>query len=73
MEEIWNLRNINLFHGITPVQMDEVLTAMPVTSYREHEFVFMAGDDADCVYIVQVGTVKVSYIDLNGEEKILNI
>lgn len=73
MEEIWNLRNANLFRGLTPTQMDEVLQTMPVASYRKNEFIFMAGDVADSVYIVQIGTVKVSYVDLNGEEKILNI
>lgn len=73
MEEIWNLRNVHLFKGLTTAQMDDVLKIMPVVSYRKHEFVFMAGDAADCLYIVQVGTVKVSYVDLNGEEKIINI
>ncbi|MGJ3241276.1 MAG: Crp/Fnr family transcriptional regulator [Anaerolineae bacterium] len=73
MEEIWNLRNVRLFNGLDALEMDEVLKTMPVSSYRKNEFVFMAGDIADCVYIVQVGTVKVSYVDLNGEEKILNI
>ena len=73
MEEIWNLRNVNLFKGLVPAQMDEVISTMPVASYRKNEFIFMAGDDADCLYIVQVGTVKVSYVDLNGEEKIINI
>lgn len=73
MEEIWNLRNVHLFQGLTPAQRDEILKTMPVTSYRKNEFVFMAGDAADCIYVVQVGAVKVSYVDLNGEEKILNI
>lgn len=73
MEEIWNLRNVHLFQGLGPGEMDEILKMMPVTSHRKDEFIFMAGDPADCVYIVQLGTVKVSYVDLNGEEKILNI
>lgn len=53
--------------------MDEVLRIMPVASYRKNEYIFMAGDDADALFIVQVGTVKVAYVDLNGEEKILSI
>lgn len=73
MEEIWNLRDVHLFQGLTPTQRDEILKTMPVTSYHKNEFVFMAGDTADCLYVVQVGTVKVSYVDLNGEEKILNV
>lgn len=73
MEEIWNLRNARLFQGLTPSQMDEVLNIIPVMSFRKNEYIFMAGDDADALYVVQVGTVKVAYVDMNGEEKILNI
>jgi len=73
MEEIWNLRQVHLLQGLTPPQMDEVLRIMPVTSFRKNEYIFMAGDDADALYVVQVGTVKVAYVDLNGEEKILSI
>lgn len=73
MEEIWSLRNVHLFRGLSPQEMDKILKTMPVTSYQKNEFIFMTGDHADCVFIVQLGTVKVSYVDLNGEEKILNI
>lgn len=73
MEEIWNLRHVNLFQGLTSTQMEDVLRIMPVASFRKGEYIFMAGDDADALYVVQVGTVKVAYVDLSGEEKILSI
>ncbi|MBZ0277754.1 MAG: Crp/Fnr family transcriptional regulator [Anaerolineae bacterium] len=73
MDEIWNLRHVDLFQGLSAAQMDDMLKTMPMANYRKHEFIFMAGDTADCVYLVQAGTIKVSYVDLNGEEKILNI
>lgn len=73
MQEIWNLRNAHLFKGLSPAQMDDVVKSMPVRSFRKNEYIFMAGDDADALYVVQVGTVKVAYVDLNGEEKILDI
>lgn len=73
MEEIWNLRQVHLLQGLTPLQMDEVLRIMPVASFRKNEYIFMAGDEADALYVVQLGTVKVAYVDLNGEEKILDI
>lgn len=73
MEELWSLRRVQLFQGLSPAQMDEVLRIMPVASYRKNEYIFMAGDDADALFIIQVGTVKVAYVDLNGEEKILSI
>jgi CRP-like cAMP-binding protein len=73
MEEIWNLRNVHLFRGLSPTQMDEIIKMMPVNSYRKGEYVFMAGEVADKLYVLQVGTVKISYVDLNGDEKVLNI
>lgn len=73
MQEIWNLRNVHLFDGLTPAQMDEILRIMPVRSYRKDEYLFLAGDVAGCLYILQVGMVKISFIDGNGDEKILNI
>jgi hypothetical protein len=73
MEEIWNLRNVHLLRGLSPTQMDEIIKMMPVNSYRKGEFVFMAGEVADKLYVLQVGTVKISYVDLNGDEKVLNI
>lgn len=73
MQEIWNLRKVNLLTGLSSLQMDEVVRTMPMTHFRKHEHIFMAGDEADALYIVQDGTVKVAYVDQNGEEKILNL
>ncbi len=41
--------------------------------YRAGEILFHTGDIADSLYLIQVGLVKVSYISLNGDEKILSI
>lgn len=73
MKQVWNLRGANLFHGLSPSQIDEIVKQLPTRNFLRHEYVFMAGDDADALYIIQVGTIKVAYVDLNGEEKILDI
>lgn len=67
------MRGINLFSELTGDQIDEALKLAPPKSYRKGEYIFLAGEDADALYILQLGTVKVSYIALNGEEKVLNI
>ncbi len=72
-QEIWNLRDARLFDQLTPEEMEQVLEVMPAYSYRAGEYVFYAGEVADSLFVLQVGTVKVSYINLNGDEKILNI
>lgn len=71
--EIWNLRDARLFDALTPDEMEQVLEVMPTYSYRAGEYVFYTGEVAESLFILQVGTVKVSYINLNGDEKILNI
>ena len=73
MEEFWNMRGINLFDGLTGEEIEEVLELAPPRSYRKGEYIFLTGDDADALYILELGTVKVSYVTLNGDEKVLNI
>jgi len=67
------MRGINLFEGLTSEQIEEVLELAPPRSYRKGEYIFFTGDAADALYILELGTVKVSYVTLNGDEKVLNI
>ncbi len=71
--EIWNVRNVELFSELTVEEMEQVLEVMPTYSYRAGEYVFHSGEQAHSLFVLQVGTVKVSYITLNGDEKVLNI
>ena len=73
MDELWNMRGINLFDGLTEDEIEEVLKLAPHKSYHKGEFIFYAGDAADALFLLQLGTVKVSYVTLNGDEKILNV
>ncbi len=73
MEATWNLRSVSIFQDLSLTEMDQLLEMMSVNSYRKNDPVFHAGDIPDCIYIVQVGMVKVSYLELSGEEKILNL
>lgn len=67
------MRGINLFDGLTEDEIEEVLKLAPHKSYHKGEFIFYAGDAADALFLLQLGTVKVSYVTLNGDEKILNV
>ena len=73
MDELWNMRGINLFDGRSEDEIEEVLKLAPHKSYHKGEFIFYAGDAADALFLLQLGTVKVSYVTLNGDEKILNV
>lgn len=72
-QEIWNLRDARLFRDLSSAEMAQVLEVMPAYSYRAGDVVFYTGEVADSLFLLQVGTVKVSYITLNGDEKVLNI
>ncbi|MCI0710773.1 MAG: Crp/Fnr family transcriptional regulator, partial [Chloroflexi bacterium] len=72
-QEVWNLRNVNLFNGLSEDDKLAIMHTMPMEAYSADEFLFHAGDKADCLFVLLTGTVKVSYLTLNGEEKILNV
>ena len=73
MDELWNLRNVHMFDGLTLDEINTVRQMMPIGNYGAGEYLFLTGEAADGLYILKAGTVKVSYITLNGDEKILNI
>lgn len=73
MEEMWNLRGVNLLQDLTPKEVEDVLKLAPPRNYRKGEYIFYAGEAADALYILELGTVKVSYVTLNGDEKVLNV
>lgn len=73
MDEIWNLRGVDLFRDLTPEETQAILTAMPMLRYRAGEYLFHTGDPANCLYLLRAGTVKIAYITPNGDEKILSI
>jgi CRP/FNR family transcriptional regulator len=72
-EEIWNAKNVQLFEGLPEIDIEEMLAIMPNSLHRPGEYIFHTGEIADCIYILQTGMVKVSYITLDGNEKILNV
>ena len=72
-DEIWNLRDVELFSSLEPHEIEEIMRVMPSYEYQRGQYVFYAGDVADSLFVLHSGTVKVSYITLNGDEKVLNI
>jgi len=73
MDKIDTLQNSQLFYGIHPNELSSILKNIPLTSHKKNHFIFMTGEVAECIFVIKSGTVKVSYVDMNGQEKILNI
>ncbi len=73
MIDVWNLRRLNLFAGLQPAEMEEVLRIVAVKSFKPGEFVFRPGDACDRLYLLHHGRVKTYVFSAQGQEKIMHI
>lgn len=67
------LAEMHLFTGLEPDVMQPILQRLYRRTYQVGESIFVTGDDATCLFILESGILKVSYITPNGDEKILNL
>lgn len=70
---IWNLRNLHLFANLHPREIRALSGVLREAGYRRGEFLFHMGDTADRLYFLQKGSVKVSVVSQNGDERILEV
>jgi CRP-like cAMP-binding protein len=70
---IWSLRNLGLFKDLTPEELRELSPFLEIHQYRRGEFIFHMGEEADRLYFLDKGTVKISVMSPEGEERILDI
>ncbi|MBE0689111.1 MAG: Crp/Fnr family transcriptional regulator [Anaerolineae bacterium] len=62
-----------LFAGLSPEQIAILDRVLRVSSYARRDFVFHAGEHAECLFIVYEGIVKKVYSNARGDEQILGI
>lgn len=62
-----------LFQGLDAVAMNNVLGCAVETSLRAGETLFHQGDDADRLYLVVSGVVKLSQVAANGTQHVLRL
>ncbi len=70
---IWNLRELRLFKGLTDLELRELAPLLETRHYHRGQFVFHMGEKADRLYFLNRGTVKISLLSAEGEERILDI
>ncbi len=63
----------NLFQGLCASALTSVLAAAVETSVRAGETLFHQGDDADRLYLVVSGVVKLSQVAANGTQHVLRL
>ena len=62
-----------LFEGLSTDELNTVTPYLQPADYQQNEHLFNIQEPASSLYLLQSGIVKVSYINLNGTEKILSI
>ncbi|MBI5670166.1 MAG: Crp/Fnr family transcriptional regulator [Chloroflexi bacterium] len=51
----------------------ELLDLATIERYRKGEYIFYAGDPADCIYVLLRGSVKKLFVNLSGDEKTISL
>ncbi len=59
---------IPLFAGLTPIERDDLHRLLETRAYQPHDAIFWIGEAGDTFYIVEDGTVVISYVDDAGTE-----
>jgi len=72
-DSIWSLRNLHLFKDLTPEELRELSPFLGMQQYRRGEFIFHMGEEADRLYFLDKGTIKITVMSPEGEERILDI
>jgi CRP-like cAMP-binding protein len=70
---MWNLKQLNLFAGLTSQQVNQILGIVTVQQFRRGRFIFQPGDPGERFYLLHHGRVKTYTISKQGQEKIMHI
>jgi CRP-like cAMP-binding protein len=64
---------VPIFNHLEDEQMDEIMEKINSVSYRKGEIVYHAGDQADSLFIVRSGKIKIYRLSESGKEQIVRI
>jgi len=67
------IHHIPLLESLTDEEASVIAEGVMVHHYKKGEFVFRAGDQASCLYILCVGRTKVVKVTSEGKEQIIYI
>lgn len=71
--DITEFRNIALFTGLDPVNLQEVASIAYKKDFERHQTIFSEGDVVDGFHIILSGKVKIFKLSSEGKEQILHI
>ncbi|MDZ5607410.1 Crp/Fnr family transcriptional regulator [Bacillus pseudomycoides] len=64
---------VPIFNHLESEQMDEIMVAAQSISYKRGEIIYHAGDQADTLYIVSKGKIKIYRLSESGKEQLVRI
>ncbi len=73
MNSIWFFDDVNLFTILCPHRFKKYKDSHEFNSYKKNDFIYFEEDNADKVYLINQGKVKIGYITEDGEEVIMAI
>ncbi|WP_045113516.1 Crp/Fnr family transcriptional regulator [Microscilla marina] len=68
MKNVWFLENVNLFNLLCPHRIKAYKKEHSFEQYNKNDFVYLDQDQADKVYLIIKGKVKISSYTEDGEE-----
>ncbi len=68
-----NLRSLRPFAGLVLQELREVARFLDIRHYRPGDFIFDMGEQADRLYFLEWGIIKVTIVSPDGRERILDV
>lgn len=73
MKSLWFFEDVNLFTILCPHRYKEYKNEHNFCAYKKNDFVYFEEEDADSIYLINSGKVKIGYVTEEGEEVITGI
>lgn len=73
MKSLWFLEDVNLFNILCPHQFKNFKNSHEFYFFKKNEFIYFEEDNADKIYLINYGKVKIGYITADGDEIITSI
>jgi CRP-like cAMP-binding protein len=64
---------VPIFNHLDREQMDEIMAVAQTAAYKKGEIIFHSGDQADTLYIVSKGKIRIYRLSESGKEQIVRI
>lgn len=73
MDKKESIRNVSMFKGLSPDQIDHLADIAIVKSYRRNQTIFAEGEDCHSFYVIINGMVRIFKLAPSGKEQIIHI